>query len=158
VSWPGRTPSGGLSRWRTVWQEGGESLAGRAGFVEVWPSTQGEAVGAADRFIDALFAGPGELGAHRPSGLDRRGLLERVCTGGYPAVHRLPARQRPGWFRDYVRTTIERDVVELSGIRKVVADTLEQPREQRCDDLEEDADITKDDSLRRSRSRSAPSR
>ena len=66
-----------------------------------------------------MFAGTGALGAHRPSGLDRRGLLERVCTGGYPEVHRLPARQRPGWFRDYVRTTIERDVVELSGIRKV---------------------------------------
>jgi len=27
--------------------------------------------------------------------------------------------QRSEWFRDYVRTTIERDVVELSGIRKV---------------------------------------
>jgi hypothetical protein len=36
-----------------------------------------------------------------------------------PEVQRLVARQRRGWFRDYVRTTIERDVVELSGIRKV---------------------------------------
>jgi predicted AAA+ superfamily ATPase len=45
--------------------------------------------------------------------------MERVCTGGYPEVQRLAARERPGWFRDYVLTTIERDVVELSGIRKV---------------------------------------
>jgi uncharacterized protein len=115
---PGQFVLTGSSNFLTV-PTISESLAGRAGFVEVWPFTQGEVAGAADRFIDGLFAGTGELGAHRPSGLDRRGLLERVCTGGYPEVHRLPARQRPGWFRDYVRTTIERDVVELSGIRKV---------------------------------------
>ncbi len=30
-----------------------ESLAGRAGFVEVWPFTQGEISGTRDRFIDA---------------------------------------------------------------------------------------------------------
>lgn len=96
-----------------------ESLAGRAGFVEVWPFTQGEIGGTADRFIDRVLVGPGALGAYRPSGLDRRQLLARVCVGGYPEVHRLPASQRAGWFRDYVRTTIERDVVELSGIRKV---------------------------------------
>jgi predicted AAA+ superfamily ATPase len=45
--------------------------------------------------------------------------MERVCAGGYPEVQRLAARERPGWFRDYVLTTIERDVVELSGIRKL---------------------------------------
>ena len=115
---PGQFVLTGSSNFLTV-PTISESLAGRAGFVEVWPFTQGEVAGTADRFIDGLFAGTGELRAHRPSGLDRRGLLERVCTGGYPEVHRLPVRQRPGWFRDYVRTTIERDVVELSGIRKV---------------------------------------
>ena len=115
---PGQFVLTGSSNFLTV-PTISESLAGRAGFVEVWPFTQGEVAGTADGFINGLFAGTGELGAHRPSGLDRRGLLERVCTGGYPEVHRLPVRQRPGWFRDYVRTTIERDVVELSGIRKV---------------------------------------
>jgi predicted AAA+ superfamily ATPase len=115
---PGQFVLTGSSNFLTV-PTISESLAGRAGFVEVWPFTQGEVAGTADGFIDGLFAGTGELGAHRPSGLDRRGLLERVCTGGYPEVHRLPVRQRPGWFRDYVRTTIKRDVVELSGIRKV---------------------------------------
>lgn len=46
-------------------------------------------------------------------------VAHRVCAGGYPEVHQLAERDRAGWFRDYVRTTIERDVVELSGIRKV---------------------------------------
>jgi uncharacterized protein len=96
-----------------------ESLAGRAGFVEVWPFTQGELAGVTDRFVDAIFTGTAGLADYRPSGISRRELLERVCAGGYPEVHELPAGQRAGWFRDYVRTTIERDVVEMSGIRKV---------------------------------------
>ena len=96
-----------------------ESLAGRAGFVEVWPFTQGELVGVTDRFVDVVFTGVAGLAEYRPSGIARSELLERVCAGGYPEVHELPVGQRPGWFRDYVRTTIERDVVEMSGIRKV---------------------------------------
>lgn len=96
-----------------------ESLAGRAGFIEVWPFTQGELDGVGDRFVDTVLSGAAALARYRPSGLDRRDLLQRMCTGGYPEVQHLTARQRPGWFRDYVRTTIERDVVELSGIRKV---------------------------------------
>lgn len=115
---PGRFVLTGSSNFLTV-PTISESLAGRAGFVEVWPFTQGELAGVGDRFIDAVLGGPEVLGGYQPSGLARRGLLERACTGGFPEVHQLPAHQRSGWFRDYVRTTIERDVVELSGIRKV---------------------------------------
>lgn len=115
---PGQFVLTGSSNFLTV-PTISESLAGRAGFVEVWPFTQGELAGAGDRFVDVIFTGVARLSEHRPSGIDRRELLERICAGGYPEVHELPASQRPGWFRDYVRTTIERDVVEMSGIRKV---------------------------------------
>ncbi len=115
---PGQFVLTGSSNFLTV-PTISESLAGRAGFVEVWPFTQGELAGTSDRFVEAIFGGVGVLAAYRPSGIDRRELLERVCAGGYPEVHRLPEGARAGWFRDYVRTTIERDVVELSGIRKV---------------------------------------
>lgn len=115
---PGQFVLTGSSNFLTV-PTISESLAGRAGFLEVWPFTQGELVGVVDRFVDLLFTGVAVLAEYRPSGVGRGELLERVCTGGYPEVHELAPRQRPGWFRDYVRTTIERDVVELSGIRKV---------------------------------------
>jgi uncharacterized protein len=115
---PGQFVLTGSSNFLTV-PSISESLAGRAGFLEVWPFTQGELVGVSDRFVDLLFTGVAALAEYQPSGVDRGELLDRVCTGGYPEVHELPPRQRPGWFRDYVRTTIERDVVELSGIRKV---------------------------------------
>ncbi len=115
---PGQFVLTGSSNFLTV-PTISESLAGRAGFVDVWPFTQGELAGVSDRFVDLVFGGVAGLADYRPTGITRSKLLERVCTGGYPEVHELPARQRPGWFRDYVRTTIERDVVELSGIRKV---------------------------------------
>jgi predicted AAA+ superfamily ATPase len=115
---PGQFVLTGSSNFLTV-PTISESLTGRAGFVEVWPFTQGELAGVSDRFVDLVFGGVAGLADYRPSGVARRELLERVCAGGYPEVHELPVRQRPGWFRDYVRTTIERDVVELSGIRKV---------------------------------------
>jgi uncharacterized protein len=115
---PGQFVLTGSSNFLTV-PTISESLAGRAGFLEVWPFTQGELAGISDRFVDLLFTGAKALADYRPSGINREELLQRVCTGGYPEVHELPPRQRPGWFRDYVRTTIERDVVELSGIRKV---------------------------------------
>lgn len=115
---PGQFVLTGSSNFLTV-PTVSESLAGRAGFVEVWPFTQGELTGVADRFVDAIFGGVAALAEYRPSGISRGELLERVCVGGYPEVHGLAPRARAGWFRDYVRTTIERDVVEMSGIRKV---------------------------------------
>jgi predicted AAA+ superfamily ATPase len=115
---PGQFVLTGSSNFLTV-PSISESLAGRAGFLEVWPFTQGELAGVSDRFVDLIFTGVAALAEYQPRGVDRGELLDRVCTGGYPEVHELPPRQRPGWFRDYVRTTIERDVVELSGIRKV---------------------------------------
>ncbi len=117
-STPGQFVLTGSSNFLTV-PTIAESLAGRAGFVEVWPFTQGELAGVTDRFVEEIFTGMAGLAEYRPSGMSRHELLERVCAGGYPEVHELSAGQRPGWFRDYVRTTIERDVVEMSGIRKV---------------------------------------
>jgi uncharacterized protein len=115
---PGQFVLTGSSNFLTV-PTISESLAGRAGFVEVWPFTQGELADVADRFVDAIFEGTAALARMRLGAPTRGELLERVCAGGYPEIHTLPAAQRPGWFRDYVRTTIERDVVEMSGIRKV---------------------------------------
>jgi len=115
---PGQFVLTGSSNFLTV-PTISESLAGRAGFVEVWPFTQGEMSGKPDRFIDRAFSGAAAFGTYRPDPFSRQDLLERVCAGGYPEIHRLASRQRPGWFRDYVLTTIERDVVQLSGIRKV---------------------------------------
>jgi predicted AAA+ superfamily ATPase len=115
---PGQFVLTGSSNFLTV-PTISESLAGRAGFVEVWPFTQGELAGRADHFVDMVLRDPGAFEGYQPGALDRREVYERLCTGGYPELRRLTPRQQAGWFRDYVRTTVERDVVELAGIRKV---------------------------------------
>jgi uncharacterized protein len=126
---PGQFVLTGSSNFLTV-PTISESLTGRAGFVEVWPFSQGELADRTDRFVDLVFSeGVTALANRQPGGIDREDLLERVCAGGYPEVHALGqrtgsttasvARHRARWFADYVRTTIERDVVEMSGIRKV---------------------------------------
>lgn len=115
---PGQFVLTGSSNFLTV-PTISESLAGRAGFVEVWPFTQGELAVRSERFPDVVFSQPQSLARYSPSGLTKGELLERIVTGGYPEVQRLEGRQRSGWFRDYVRTTVERDIVEIAGIRKV---------------------------------------
>src|SRR5262249_47509641 len=115
---PGQFVLTGSSNFLTV-PTISESLAGRAAFVEVWPFTQGELGGRVDHFVDSVLVGPSVFEGYHPTNVGRRELLEWVCLGGSPEVHGLGPRHRSGWFRDYVRTTIERDVVELSGIRKV---------------------------------------
>lgn len=115
---PGQFVLTGSSNFLTV-PTISESLAGRAGFVEVWPFTQGEIAGRAESFVDAVFSEPQTLVDRKPTQLDKLDLLQRVVAGGYPEVQRLQSRQRSGWFRDYVRTTVERDIVELAGIRKI---------------------------------------
>ena len=114
---PGQFVLTGSSNFLTV-PTISESLAGRAGFVEVWPFSQGELAHRAGSFVDTVFGDPSTITRFESTRVSRRNLLERICTGGYPEVQRLKEGDRSRWFRDYVRTIIERDIVELAGIRK----------------------------------------
>jgi len=71
---PGQFVLTGSSNFLTV-PTISESLAGRAGFVEVWPFTQGEISGQPDRFIDRALTGPAAFGAYQPGRFSRRDLL-----------------------------------------------------------------------------------
>lgn len=115
---PGQYVLTGSSNFLTV-PAISESLAGRAAFVDLWPLTQGELAGVPEQFVDLLFEAPERLRALQPEGLSTRDYLERLCAGGYPEVQRLEPAMRVQWFADYVRTLVQRDIVELSGIRKV---------------------------------------
>jgi predicted AAA+ superfamily ATPase len=90
-----------------------ESLAGRAVIIDLWPYAQGEAdqLGPiSDSLLGRLFDPTTkltQLGGPYPS---RSEYLQRVCRGGFPEVHELPADARPTWFDAYVTTILERDV------------------------------------------------
>lgn len=96
-----------------------ESLAGRLAIVELWPFSQGELTQRGpETFANLAFDNPAALRAGPLGTTTRDQYLEMICAGGYPAVMGFSARQRRGWFRNYLRTVIQRDIVELADIRR----------------------------------------
>ena len=118
---PGRFILTGSTNFLTV-PTVSESLAGRLAIIDLWPFSAGElARGAAETFVRLAFDDPGALRAG-PSGTCTRGqYFEMVCAGGYPAAVGLAPSQRRRWHRDYVRTVVQRDIVELADIRRADA-------------------------------------
>jgi hypothetical protein len=92
-----------------------DSLAGRMAIVDLLPFSQSEIEGRDSGFIDAVF-GEGPLPWDLPS-IGTQPLIERLVRGGFPeASMRASAARRDGWFADYVRTLLERDVRDLANI------------------------------------------
>jgi predicted AAA+ superfamily ATPase len=95
-----------------------DALPGRMETIELWPFSQGEIDGAADGFVDALFA-EGENLRHE-STVSRAEYTERVVRGGFPeAVARSNVRRRERFFDSYVADLIARDVSQLAEIERM---------------------------------------
>jgi len=98
-----------------------ESLAGRASYLTLWPMTRREQRGLGHCGIwNELLAARDEdwldLLAVQPDEPDDWRALAR--RGGFPtpAVHLRKAADRAVWFDGYVRTYLERDLLELSAV------------------------------------------
>ena len=115
---PGRFMITGSTNFLTV-PTISESLAGRLAIIELWPFSQGELTGSGpENFVNLAFEYPQDLRAG-PAGVTTRDqYLELICAGGYPAVVNFTSRQRRGWYGNYLRTVIQRDIVELADIRR----------------------------------------
>ena len=108
----------GSSRFLTV-PTLSESLAGRTRIIDLWPLSQSELEGSEGRLLDLLFAGfdPPDI---EPVAESRRETMERVARGGFPPVLAMTTdRLRRAWLEDYRRTMVQRDLRELSAVRKV---------------------------------------
>lgn len=115
---PGRVLLTGSTRYTTM-PDLSESLAGRVEIIDLWPLSQGEVEARPDQFVDRLF-GQSEVLRRRPTTTsDRVDAFDRLTAGGYPAVHRLPARARGRWYDGYVRTLTQRDVREFSRAQSI---------------------------------------
>jgi uncharacterized protein len=93
-----------------------DALPGRMEIIELWPFSQGEMSGGADRFIDAAFHHGPRL--THSSEWRRKDYLERVVVGGFPEAVRRTPRRRAAFFDSYLSTLIERDVLEVSNIER----------------------------------------
>lgn len=93
------------------------SLVGRVETVDLWPFSQGELGGVRETFVDRVFADPQTLLHHRT--LDRRDLVKRILVGGYPEVVRRQPSRRRGWLDNYVTTTTQSVIKDLSAIERL---------------------------------------
>jgi uncharacterized protein len=93
-----------------------ESLAGRAEILDLWPFSQGELLGVRETFLDTLLGFPDELASRRFEGVGRVELFGRLLRGGFPELIDATPATATRWYRSYVRTVVERDVVTASAI------------------------------------------
>lgn len=92
-----------------------DSLAGRLGRIRLRPLAFGELRGNAPLFLGRAFARDFEMVC---DDIDKRGIIEVCLRGGYPEVQELDARDRRSWFRDYLDDILNKDVREVTEIRK----------------------------------------
>jgi predicted AAA+ superfamily ATPase len=120
---PGRfvlTGSANLLMLRQI----GESLAGRASYVTLWPLTRGELGGAgraglwSDLIAIPAAEWPGVIAGARRARADWR---EAVRRGGLPVpAHELATPQeRAHWYAGYLQTYLERDLPELRAVENL---------------------------------------
>ncbi len=93
-----------------------ESLAGRAEILDLWPFSQGELLGVRETFLDSLLGAPDELASRRFEDVGREELFGRLLRGGFPELIDATPGTATRWYRSYVRTVVERDVVTASSI------------------------------------------
>ncbi len=113
---PGRfllTGSANVRTARTV----KDALTGRMETISLWPLAQSEIHGSSANFVDALFASRPPRLSGAPVG--RRAFVEVVAAGGYPEARLRHGRRRSSWFANYIDTTIDGDLREISDARKL---------------------------------------
>lgn len=94
-----------------------ESLAGRMEVVRLHPLTEAEKTGSPGRFLADLLAGRFKSRINSDKETGGPTLPERLVTGGYPEpLSRPPGRARQ-WYRQYLRSIIERDVQDVARLR-----------------------------------------
>lgn len=94
-----------------------DALTGRMEIVTLWPLSQAELHGASSNFIDAAFAGSPPIIDNATVGRDA--FAVPIAAGGYPEALQRNGRRREHWFRDYVDTTLDRDLRDVSDALKL---------------------------------------
>ena len=115
---PGRYLLTGSTRYTTL-PAASQSLAGRVHLLTMWPLSQGELNGSKETFLDTLMSNPAKLVARRPSPTRRSQYEAIILAGGFPmAIERPDGQGRSRWFRDFVSTVVQRDVLEIRRVRQ----------------------------------------
>lgn len=96
-----------------------ETLAGRAGRLDLWPLSAGEIAGARETFLDHIFDPAGWPGP-RPAATTRTQVVADLRRGGFPeiVVTDPTERMRRRWFESYASDVVSREALRpLADIR-----------------------------------------
>ena len=95
-----------------------DSLAGRMQILRLHPLSQGELTGHKSKFLNMLFKGKFET--KTSSDFNFKQIIDQIVMGGYPeALIRPSAIRRVNWYRSYIETVIQRDIMDLSQARSI---------------------------------------
>lgn len=93
-----------------------DSLAGRLGKIRLRPLAFGEIRGNAPNFLDCVFSG---TLTKTYDAIDKREVIDLAMTGGYPEPMTFSTSERKTWFREYVDDILNKDVQDVTEIRKL---------------------------------------
>lgn len=94
-----------------------DALTGPIEIIRLWPLSQPEIHGSTTNFIDALFASsPPQIS---DAVVGRDAFADLAATGGYPEARTRTGRRREHWFRDYIDSTLDRDLRDVSHALKL---------------------------------------
>jgi predicted AAA+ superfamily ATPase len=96
-----------------------DALTGRMEIVRLWPLSQSEIRGTSNNFVDALYAAAPPQISDAPVG--RAAVIDVLAAGGYPEALSRQGRRRDRWFRNYIDTTLDRDLRDISDALKLQA-------------------------------------
>ncbi|HEX5053007.1 MAG TPA: ATP-binding protein [Planctomycetota bacterium] len=140
---PGQFVLAGSTRYGSV-PAIAQALTGRVDIVPLWPLSQGEITSAHEAFVERLVAGkPPSLD---DAAVDRASYAERVIAGGMPIALRLPTvAARSRWFDQYLNLTLDKDVAEITKVRRrVILPRLAAAVARRTAQLLNMADLARD--------------
>lgn len=97
-----------------------DSLAGRMRTLKLWPLSVAEIKsGPVSHFVDWAMQKDPNLGQiSDPEPLARSDYIELILAGGFPETRALPLRSRQRAYRDYIDAVVERDIADITPVRK----------------------------------------
>ncbi len=97
-----------------------DSLAGRMRTLKLWPLSVAEIKREpVSHLMDwAMQKNPGLGQISDPEPLGRSAYIDLILAGGFPETRTLPLRSRQRGYRDYIDAVVERDVADITPIRK----------------------------------------
>ena len=93
-----------------------DALTGRMEIITLWPLSQAE-IHHGENVVDSWMAGDPVMVADGVVGKDA--FASKIAQGGFPeAIGRSP-RRRDRWFQNYIDTTLDRDLRDISDAQKL---------------------------------------